>query len=71
VIRQDLLLVPYDGFLVSQNLELIGEQEWESNLIPQELLLIPDDYSLVCDDRLLVPESRLSHSRSFFVGSTS
>jgi hypothetical protein len=66
-----LLLVPYNGFLVPQNLELIGEQECESNLIPQELLLIPDDYSLVCDDRLLVPESRLCHSRSFFVGSTS
>jgi hypothetical protein len=70
VIRQDLLLVLYNGFLVPQNLELIVEQECESNLIPQELLLIPDDYSLVGDDRLLVAESRLCHSRSSFVGST-
>jgi hypothetical protein len=69
VIRQDLLLIPDDGFLVPQNLELISQQQVEPNLIVQELLLIPDDHRLVGDDFLLVLESGLRHCRSSSVGS--
>jgi hypothetical protein len=69
VIRQNLLLIPDDGLLVSENLELIPQQEVEPNLIVQELLLIPDDYRLVGDDFLLVLESGLRHCPSLSVDS--
>jgi len=66
VVREDLLLIPDDGFLVPQNLELIAEQKSEPDLIVQELFLIPDDHRFVRDDFLLVLESGMRHCPSFF-----
>jgi len=61
VSRQDLLLVPYDRFLVPQDLELIPDHHGEALLIIQNLRLVSDDHPFVRDDRLLVPERRLCH----------
>src|SRR6266496_2275072 len=58
---QDLLLVPYNRFLVPKDLELIPDHHGEALLIIQNLRLVPDDHRFVCDDRLLVLERRLCH----------
>jgi len=61
VSRKDLLLVPYDCFLVAEDLELVSDHYGQALLIVQNLRLVPEDYPFVCDDRLLIPERRLRH----------
>jgi hypothetical protein len=59
--RQDLLLIPYDRFLIPENLELVPDHHWQALLIVENLRLVPDDYPFIRDDRLLILECRLCH----------
>src|SRR6266496_991449 len=58
---QDLLLVPYDCFLIAEDLELVPDHHGQALLIVENLGLVPDDYPFICNHRLLISERRLRH----------